>query len=45
MHKCSCGLTFNKAHHFQTHQNICSDIVQKKYIQQYEKKILIILNS
>jgi len=38
MHKCSCGETFNKAHHFQTHQNICSDIVQEKYIQQYEKK-------
>ena len=38
MHKCSCGITFNKTHHFQSHQNICSDIVQENFLKKYEKK-------
>jgi hypothetical protein len=37
MYKCLCGLSFNKIHYFQSHQNICSEIIQEKYIQQFEK--------
>ena len=38
MYKCLCNLTFNKIYYFKEHQNICSDIIQEKYIQQFEKK-------
>jgi hypothetical protein len=37
MYKCSCGENFNKKYYFEAHQNICSEIIQEKYIQQYEK--------
>ena len=37
MYKCLCGLSFKKIHYFQSHQNICSEIIQEKYIQQFEK--------
>ena len=37
MFKRICGKKFNKTHYFQAHQNICSEITQEKYIQQYEK--------
>jgi hypothetical protein len=37
MYKCLCGLSYNKIYYFQSHQNICSEIIQEKYIQQFEK--------
>lgn len=38
MYFCSCGKTFNKSCNFQSHQNICSLIIQEKFFQQFEKK-------
>ena len=39
MYKCICSKTFNKLYYFQAHQIICSDTIQEKYIQHYEKTI------
>ena len=37
MYKCSCGIVFNKIYYFKDHQKICSDILQEKYLENFEK--------
>jgi hypothetical protein len=37
MYKCQCGEKFNKTYYFQAHQNICTDIIQENFREQFEK--------
>jgi hypothetical protein len=37
MYKCLCGNSFNKIYYFKNHQNICDDILQEQYLENFEK--------